>query len=147
MSKKAAKLNEVPVDQIPEVAAYQDVKARYEAFKTANPEFFRFLSELQEEMNQKLEAAEKSVRAKKVSCGDFELFQFKTTYDAEELLQALGRDRFLEVGGTMTTQTVYGVDKARVEASIASGGIAQDVAERVRTKSPSYHKPTKLEIP
>lgn len=146
MGKKEKRLNDVPVESIPEVAAYQDAKARYDAFRAANPEFFQYLDALQEELNQKLQAADKTVRARNVSCGDFELYQFQTKYNAEELLQALGRDRFLQVGGTMTTQTVYGVESARVDAAIACGDIPAEVAERVRIKSPRFHKPDPLVV-
>lgn len=148
MAKKAKEKrhNDTPVNEIPEVAAFQEVKARYDAFREGNPEFFQYLDSFEEELNQKLQAAEKATRAKKISCGDFHLYQFQMKYNAEELLQAVGRDKFLQVGGTMTTQTVYGVDKARVDASIASNDIPAETAERVRTQQPRYHKPTKLVV-
>lgn len=148
MSKvKEEIFNAKPVTEVVEVAAYQEVKARYDAFKASNPEFFKHLDALQEEMNQKLQDADKAVRAKEVSCGDFKLYQFQLKYDAEVLLQAVGRDRFLQVGGTMTTQTVYGVDKARVDAAIASGAVTEDIAKRVRVKHPRFHKPEPMVIP
>lgn len=140
------RINEVPSDALPEVAAYQEVKDRYRAFKAANPAFFEYLDKLQEELNQKLQAADKAVRARQVSCGEFELYQWQTTYNAEELLQAMGRDKFLQVGGTMTTQTVYGVDKARVDAAIAAQDIPPTVAERVRIRHPRFHKPDALGV-
>jgi len=148
MAKKAKEKrhNDVPVNEIPEVAAYQEVKSRYDAFREGNPEFFQYLDAFEEELNQKLQDAEKVTRSKKASCGDFHLYQFQMKYNAEELLQAVGRDKFLEVGGTMTTQTVYGVETSRVDASIASGGIPGPVAERVRTRQPRFHKPSKLVI-
>jgi len=146
MAKKDTRLNDTPTESVPEVAAYQEVRARYAAFRDANPEFFQYLDALQEEMNQKLQAADKAVRSREISCGDFELYQYQTKYVAEELLQAMGRDRFLQVGGTMTTQTVYGVEKARVEAAIKCGDIPANVAERVRIKSPRFHSPDPLVI-
>jgi hypothetical protein len=148
MVKKAKeeRHNDKPLEEIPEVAAYQEVRARYDAFRASNPEFFAYLDGIEEELNTKLEDAEKATRAQNASCGDFHLYQFGTKYNAEELLQAVGRDKFLQVGGTMTTQTVYGVDKARVDASIASGDIPADTAERVRVKQPRFHKPDKLVI-
>lgn len=144
---KKTRHNDTPVETIPEVAAFQAVKARYEAFRQANPQFFDYLNVLQEEFNQTLEAAEKTVRARKVSCGDFELYQFSTTYKPEELLQAVGRERFLELGGKITTQTIYDIDKGRVDVAIERGDIPAEAAERVRVKSPKYHKPTKLVLP
>lgn len=146
MSKKEVRHNDTPVDQIPEVAAFQEVKARYDAFRASNPEFFNFLDALEEEFNQKLQAADKAVRSKNASCGDFHLYSYQTKYNPEELLQAMGREKFMQVGGTMTTQTVYGVDKARVDASITSGDIPAEVASKVRIKQPRYHKPDKLVV-
>ena len=146
MAKNDLRLNDTPVEAVPEVAEYQEVRARYAAFRSANPEFFQYLDALQEELNQKMQAAEKVVRAREISCGDFELYQFQTKYSPEELLQALGRDKFLQVGGTMTTQTVYGVEKARLEAAIRCGDIPAEVAARVVIKSPRFHKPEPLVI-
>jgi len=144
MSKTEQRHNETPIEEIAEVAAYQAVKARYDAFKAANPDFFNHLDALQEELNTKLQAADKVVRARSVSCGDFALYQFQVKYNAEELLQAVGRDKFLQVGGEMSTQTVYGVEKKRVDAAIASGAIPPEVAARVRVTTPRYHKPIDL---
>lgn len=138
--------NDTAIDAVPEVKAYHEAKARYDAFRAANPEFFSFLDGLEEELNTKLEAADKVTKARSISCGNFHLYQFQMKYKAEELLQAVGRDKFLQVGGTMTTQTVYGVDKARVDASIASGDIPADTAERVRVKQARFHKPDKLVV-
>jgi hypothetical protein len=122
------------------------VKARYDTFRATNPAFFAHLDALEEEINTKLEAADKAVRARGISCGDFHLYSYSTKYNPEELLQAMGREKFMQVGGTMTTQTVYGVDKARVDASIASKDIDESVAEKVRVKQPRYHSPKKLVV-
>ena len=147
MSKKEERLNPVPTEQIAEVASYQEVRERYNTFRQNNPVFFKHLDALQEELNQKLQDAEKAVRAKGVSCGDFELYQFHTKYNAEELLQAVGRDKFLQVGGEMTTKTVYSLDKARIDAAIASNEIPAAAVPRIRTKEPRYHIPEGLVIP
>lgn len=144
---KEKRYNDVPISEIPEVAAYHDVKARYEAFRAANPEFFQYLDALQEEFNQKLQDANKVVRSKGISCGDFELYQYQTRYNAEELLQGVGRDRFLRVGGKETTQTIRSVDKARFQAACAAGEVPPEVAERVETKTPKYHAPDPIVVP
>lgn len=141
------KLNEVPVHTIPEVAAYEEVEARYQKFREDNPEYFKFLDALEEELNQKLEAADKAVRAAKVSCGKFELYKYATKYNAEELFTALGRKKFLEVGGKIQTRTVYDVDKARIDQAIKNGDIRPAVAGRAIVTSPNYHKPKGISIP
>lgn len=147
MAKEEKRLNEVPLTEIPEVAAFNEVQERYKAFRGSNPEFFKYLDQLAEEFNDKREAAEKATRSREVTCGDFHLYQFSTKYHPEALYQAMGHQRFLSLGGELHTQTIYQVDKARVEAAIKSGDIPKEVAEQVRTRDPRYHKPNKLELP
>lgn len=144
---KGKKDNSMPVSEIPEVQAFEEVKRRLEAFKEANPEFFKFLSELSEEFNNKLEAATMATKSKQVSCGDFVLYQWATSYNAELLYQALGHEKFLSVGGMVKTVTDYSVDKARIQSSINSGVVPKDIAEAAVTKSPRFHKPDKLIVP
>jgi hypothetical protein len=139
--------NEVPVNDIPAVAEFEEVKARMAAFKAANPEFFTYLGQLTDEYNSKLEAAEKAVRSAGASCGDLALYQYTTRYNPEDMFNALGQDKFLACGGVISTKTVYGVDKPHVDAAISDGRIPPKVAETVRKKTPSYHKPDKVVLP
>lgn len=141
MSQKAKK---VPENQIPEVEHFLQVKERIENLKEAYPEVFEQLGQLAQDYNQALEAADKVVRAKKVSCGPFDLYQWQTRYNPEKLYEELGRDEFLKVGGTIKTITTYDVDKAKLEAHITSGVIASEVVEVVRDVSPRYKKPEKI---
>jgi len=147
MAKQAKKFNEVSVEEIPEVTRFAEVKAKYEAFKTANPEFFEYLNAVTEEYNSALEDAEKAVKSRQVSCGEFVLYQFATKYKPDILFQALGHDRFLAAGGVVQTKTVYEVDKTRVDSAIASGVIPPAVADQVRIKEARFYKPGKLELP
>ena len=144
---KDKRYQDTPVNTIPEVAAFEDVRQRLAAFKEANKAFFDYLDALSEEYNQKLEAADKAVRARGVSCGEFELYQYNTKYNPELLYQYLGRDRFLEVGGKIIQQTVYDVDKGLVDAAIASKTIPENIAGEVRKKEARYHKPDKAVLP
>ena len=142
------KINPVSTtEELPALNRFHAVKAQYEGFKAANPGFFDYLHQLQEEYNTALEMAEKEVRSKEVSAGEFELYQYATKYNADALYEAMGHDNFLALGGTMTTQTVYGVDKSRLEAAIKSGDVPPEIAARVRKREPRYHKPEKMDIP
>jgi hypothetical protein len=147
MSKPPKKYNEVVANEVPEVLHFQGVKAKYEAFRAANPDFFTYLDTLTEEYNTAWEAAEKAVRAKGVSCGDFVLYQYATKYKPYELFSAMGHDKFLAVGGVVSTRTIYDVDKTRVDSAIASGDIPPAVASQIRTQEARYKKPSKLELP
>jgi len=139
--------NKVPVEQVPEVADFHAAKERLEAFRKQNPEFFTYLEELIDDYNTKLEAADKAARAKQVSCGDFKLDKFQRRYKPEELYQAVGREKFLELGGKISTKTQYECDKKRIDASIASGQIDEALASLVRVISPVFSTPKKVEVP
>lgn len=144
---KEKRFNETPVAEIPEVSSFERLQEEYQAFRKANPEFFKYLEALAERYNSALEAADKAVRARQISCGDFALYQIATKYNADILFQGMGHDRALAVGGIASTRTVYEVDKTRVEASIASGAIPPAIADQVKKQEPRYKKPSKLELP
>lgn len=134
----------VPESTIPEVAVFVEAQERLERFKAAYPDLFEQLDHLVEEHNTALEAADKAVRGQQVSCGPFVMMSSTTKYDADKLFEELGRDKFLEVGGQVKTVTVYDIDKARLEAHLASGIIKPDVVATFRTITPRYKKPEKI---
>jgi hypothetical protein len=136
----------LPETEIPEVAAFTEVQRKLNSLKEAYPEVFEHLDSLKEEYNAALEAADKAVRGRRVSCGPFVMYQTQTKYDAEKLYDAVGRDRFLEVGGKMSTITTYEVDRAKLEAHIAAGTIDTETVGSVREVSPRYRKPEKLAV-
>jgi hypothetical protein len=114
------------------------------AFKEAHKAIFETFGALAEKYNTAVENAEKVVRAKAVSCGPFDLYQFTVKYDAQKLHDEIGREDFLKVGGKIETSTIYTVDKATIEMSIARQAIPPEVAEAIVKNSPSYHKPEKV---
>lgn len=133
--------NIVDAETIPEVGAYEESKEMLEVFLQANSQVFDTYHQLVEELNQKLEAADKVVRAQGVSVSDWDLYQFQTKVDAETLFNALGTENFLRAGGKMSSKTVYTADKSLVEAAVARGEIPQGVAESVLVKSPRFKAP------
>lgn len=138
--------NDTPVESIPEVADFEAVKQKYKAFRQANEPFFKYLDELQEQYNQKLEAANKAVRSRNASCSDFHLYNRIIKYNPEAMLTALGREDFLRLGGKETVQTVYSVDKTRAESAITASNIPKHVVDSFRSEEPRYHTPKKLVI-
>lgn len=139
--------NDTPVDSIPEVRAFEDVKARYQAFREANPAYFNILDSLMTEFNEKLEAAEKTCRAKSISCGSFAFYQQATKIDADRMHDVLGRERFLAMGGGVKVIEQKEFDRARVEANVKSGNIKPDEAKEFIRNEPRYHKPEKVNLP
>lgn len=136
---------QVPENDIPEVMAFLEAKDSLQQLREDHPQVFEALDSLVMDYNTLLEAADKVVKAKGVSCGPFHLISSSNSYDPEKLYDSLGHERFLEVGGKMTTVTQYEVDKAKLEAFIAAGTLDKATLEEVRTITPRYKKPKKIE--
>lgn len=134
--------NDVPIETIPEVLEYNEAKEMLQAFCEANAQIFRTYDTLAENLNQKREVADKAVRGKEVSCGDWELYQYATKYNAIALYEALGREQFLKVGGKLEKITNYDVDKVKIQSAIASKAISKEIADQVVIKNPMYHAPS-----
>jgi|HigsolmetaAR202D_1030399.scaffolds.fasta_scaffold01372_4 hypothetical protein len=131
---------------IPEVMHFLAVKKQIDDLKEGYPEVFERLRQLQQDYNQALEAAEKAVRGRQVSCGPFHLYQWQTSLDAEKLYEELGRDEFLKVGGKIQTVTTYDLDKNKFEAHVTAGTIPKEVVDVVKKVSPRYKKPEKINV-
>lgn len=140
MTKKVAETD------IPEVMHFLAVKKQIDDLKEGYPEVFERLRQLQQDYNQALEAAEKAVRGRQVSCGPFNLYQWQTSLDAEKLYEELGRDEFLKVGGKIQTVTTYDLDKNKFEAHVTAGTIPKEVVDVVKKVSPRYKKPEKINV-
>jgi hypothetical protein len=143
-SKKKPAIITKSTNDIPEVAEFLAAMGRLEAFRQQHPDIFAEFDKYIDDYNTKLEMAEKTVRAEGVSCGPFELYQFGTKYDAKNLYDLVGHERFFTIGGSTSTQTVYEVDPQKVEMAIEQGKIPADVVDSFRTVTPRYHAPKKL---
>lgn len=144
--KKVPIVTKTPAE-VPEVSDFLASFGRMQAFIAGHPDVVRQLEILSGDYNQKLEAAALACRNQDVSCGPFELYQHSVKYNSQQLYDLIGEERFLLVGGTKNTKTVYDVDKARLEMAIDQGKIPSDVVEAIRTINPSYHSPKKIELP
>lgn len=144
MNKNAERL---APSQVPEVLDFMEAQDRLDEFKKKHADILVELDAIAEDYNQKLEAADKAVRARAATCGPFENYQTVTSYDAKALFELLGKEKFIQVGGKLGTETTYNVDKARIEASISKNLIPADVIERFKKESPRYHKPEKIILP
>jgi hypothetical protein len=142
-----ARHNEVPINSVPEVAALEQTKARMRKFMEDNSQFFEWWTELVEEYNDRLQAAEKAVRARQVSCGELELGSYQTRYDWEYMYERYGREGFLERGGKLNTVVVKDGDKKRVDMQIDSGKIPAEDAQHIRKKGPKFTIPKPIGMP
>lgn len=145
MSKPQIKT--VDPEEVPEVIEFLDAQKSIEEFMDDNKAVFAQFQELVEKYNTSLEAADKACRGQQVRCGPFDLYQFTTKYDPDALFNAVGRNKFLELGGTTKQTTEYDLDKDAFEASVAKGLVSKEVVAEVRKVSPSFHSPKPLRIP
>ena len=136
----------LPVQDVPEVAEYAAARAMLDALMGKHPQIFEEFHKQCEQVNIKRQAADKAVRAKGVTCGPWEISSTQTTFNATALYEALGRKEFLEVGGKLTTQTVYDLDKNKVKSAISSKKIPKNVADVVVTVSPKYTSPKEIKV-
>lgn len=138
------KFNTTDPVEIPAVVDYMDAADKLREFKEEHADVFEAYDFLVQEHNNKLEAAEKVVRAQGVSCGPFDLYQYQTKFDAEKLYDAVQREEFLRLGGKIETVPVYSVDKNIFEAKLAQGAVPKNVVDVVVKTSPRYKTPDKL---
>jgi hypothetical protein len=138
---------DVDPKDIPEVAAFMEAEEQIQGLKKMYPGVFDELKELSEKRNTLLEAADKAVRSRNVSCGPFNQFQTATFYHAEKFLDAVGREEFLKMGGIIDNVPQYSLDKGKFDALVAQNKIPQNVAAAVKEIQPRYKKPAKIVIP
>lgn len=144
--KSTAKGKRVPIAEIEAVQRLADLKMEIEALKAENPQLFIQYRDLVDRYNATLEEAEKEVRTRGVSCGDFDNYSASVKYNPDKMFEELGEDMFLSNGGSMDTKVVYEVDPAKVEAAIANGAIPEECVDNFREVRRNYHKPSKINV-
>lgn len=128
-------------DEIPEVQAYEDAKAMYESFKAMNLPVVEKLREFLEHMNQTREAAEKAVRSAGVSCGEFDLYQQVDKVDGDNVLNAVGREKFIAIGGTVKQKNEAKIGVKQLKTALARGEITRELYDEVVKVENRYHVP------
>lgn len=137
----------VDPDDLPEVSAFLRAQEKLEDWKKTYPGAYDELKEIQELYNSTLEAADKSVRAREVASGPFELLNYSTSFNANALYDAVGREDFLRLGGSVQTVQQYDIDKKQFEAFVAQKKVHPDVVKAVVSYGPRYKKLEKVTIP
>jgi hypothetical protein len=136
--------NEVSSVEIKQVAEYEEALKQLERYKKKHADVFHNYSEMAEEVNQKRQIADKTVRGRGVSCGPWELYSQSVDYDPVKLYEMMGREDFLKVGGQLKVITQYDLDKSKVSAAISQQVIPKKVAEQITTKTLRYHAPKEI---
>jgi hypothetical protein len=139
--------NQVPVVNIPEVMAFEQAKEDLARYKQCYAQIVQGLEACIERYNSTLEAADKAVRSLKASSGDFEYYQKATKIDAKSLHDAVGRETFLTIGGTLKTETVYKVDPNRLQLAVAQQKVSAELVSEVTKEEARYHTPKPAVLP
>lgn len=144
----ASKTPAVDPYEIPEVASYLAANSVYEAFKARNAKLLEEFIKVSEARNEALEAASAAVRARGISCGPFQLTgtpYFKV--DALKVIEAVGKDRFYQLGGVSRDVTEYTIPYEKLVAAAASGAISKDVVDLAAKKVSSYSRIDPVKVP
>lgn len=110
-------------------------------FKIENSKVFKDYTELLEELEQKRQVADKLLRGLDVSYGPWERFSEQKVPNAQALYNLVGEQKFLELGGTISQQPIYDIDKEKLEVAIAAKKIPAEAANEVLKVTPKYRAP------
>jgi hypothetical protein len=128
---KAGK-NWTSANEIPEVMELLE-------FEKANQADLDRIRPLLEQRDILIQAAEKAVRAREVSCDRFIILSQTETVNWETLFDKIGREQFLDlVGGVIQTVPKYSGDVATYKSAVACGRIPEEVDQKVYKKINRY---------
>lgn len=140
-------LNPVEACDVPEIMHFEEEDRMLRQFEIKHQKFMEEYRARVAAWNAAREVADKAVRSAKVSCGKWERFSDETRFDYAAMYDTLGRERYLELGNSLSTVTNYGGDNDRMKGIIAKGEIAEDVAAGFTTVIGKYHSPKKAVLP
>lgn len=123
------------------VREYEIAVKVLDMFKIDHSKIFTEYNSLEEDVEQKRQVADKLVRSTGKSCGPWEAFTEQKTYNAQELYNLMGEEKFLALGGVLREETIYDVDKSKIDIAISQKLIPKEVAEVIRKITPKYRAP------
>lgn len=147
MAASKSQVKTVPVEEIPEVGKFVQEQERFKQFRKDNAQFFEYLTQLATDYNEALSAARAACKQRGVSCGPIQVATVQTKYDADAMYDVLGREKFLEMGGTLETVQKRGLDKKRVDFNIDNGKIEADQAALIRKRNPTFKSNDVVSVP
>jgi hypothetical protein len=93
--------------------------------------------------NDALAEAEAEIRAQQVSLGPFQLLSVHSLVDNAAVVEKIGRDRFLAIGGVF--EEVPKISAHKLQVAIGTKQVPADAVHLVR-ESPRYNVPKRLII-
>jgi nicotinic acid mononucleotide adenylyltransferase len=119
---------------------------RFERAQEALEEALNPLQPLIEEYNAALEEVDGAVRARGISVGDFKIVREFDEYNADKLYELVGKDKFLELGGTESQIRKLSIDKTKLRSFIAAGKLPQPIIDQIQTRQRQYSTPKPLKL-
>lgn len=138
--------DQAETDAIAAVQAYERVAKKIAAFVSEHHEVFAPFRKLVDSLESKRKVADAKMRATDASFGDWKRTE-QRTYDAALLCEKIGVPAFTELGGEVTTETVYAIEKDKVELAIEEKKIAAGIVAEVRTITAKYQAPKAMKGP
>jgi nicotinic acid mononucleotide adenylyltransferase len=119
---------------------------RFERAQEALEEALNPLQPLIEEYNAALEEVDGAVRARGISVGDFKIVREFDEYNADKLYELVGKDKFLELGGTESQIRKLSIDKTKLRSFIAAGKLPKAIVDQIQTRQRQYSTPKPLKL-
>lgn len=129
-----------------EVALFEEAKKSLLDFEARHEKVFETYRELVAEYNTNLEQANAAVRSRGISTDDFHAGAEIDVYDADKLYEIVGREKFLELGGSEKTERKLSVDKMKLRSFILSGKVPPPVVDQIRSTQRKYTTPKPLKL-
>lgn len=123
------------------IKEYEVAERVLDMFKIENSAIMKTYGELLEELEQKRQVADARIRATDASYGKWERFSEQKKYFPDKVYEIVGKDKFLEMGGSISSQPVYSIDPKKIDLAIADGTIPEAGAEHVKKVTSKYRSP------
>lgn len=131
-----------------EVIAFLEAEEDYQDYKEAFRDVIEGLRVVAKRRNETLEAADKVVRARKLSTGPFRMRGRPVLkVDADVAAKTLGEEVFRNIGGVYKQVTVLELSREDALRAVATNLITESALRLFAAETVSYDKIPRIEIP
>ncbi len=133
-------------EAIAAVQAYERAYKKVASFVREHSDVFGGYRKLLETLESKRLVADAKMRATDASFGDWKRSE-QRSYDVALLCETIGLAAFIDLGGSVTQEPVYSLEKEKIELAIAEKKITDTIVDSIRTITPKYQAPKVLKGP
>lgn len=134
-------LDEAELEAVKAVKSYETYERRVAAFESEHRETFQSYDGMLEELERKRQVADATIRVTDASFGPWERFSEQRNYDTQALYTLIGKERFLELGGTETQMPVIEFERDKLELAIKKREIPSKVVAQIVKVISKYRAP------